>query len=326
MKATNSLGSSELAWAGSRAAMGTTPSRSYANYSAGYVFGRTGWSKSDFEDGIFYSVRFGPSYDLTPHGQRDAGSITLTRGNSEYLFESGRYRYDKSSETQYLNSAKAHSTVGFANSEEFDQISMECIRQVTAPHFDWTSLHRSLSGDGFWNRSILHLRELKCLIVIDDVVSDDELTIDQNWQLDAMSTCTTGNNSLISSSESHDYSLNFQWFSATEASIEIHSGQSEPLQGWRSVEHGVIFAAPAITSSFRGDHIRIVTILNFLENDAINSPENVRVSSNIGIDNNASSGKVDTFITVTEGPTGFDIIIPKIDELQERDPVVTRAS
>lgn len=325
MQATNSLESKELAWAGSRGLSGVPPTESYANYSAGYVFGRSGWSKENFEDGIFYSVRYGPSYSSTPHGQRDAGSITLSRGESEYLFESGRFRYDDSPQTSLLSSPKSHSTINIIDSSSTDHIPMNCINRNASELFDWTSLRRDVEGDHQWSRSVLHLRELKSLLVVDDFLSASPKSVEQYWQLAISSKYLIGKTSLVSSSDDQDHSLCLHWLSHDGASVEVVEGERSPLMGWRSIKHGEIFPSPVVRRKFFGTEMRIVTLVSFFKEDNSGLENNRIVQSNFNFDEAASKGASEGTVSIVDGLHRFDVTIPRREDLPVQGPFVTKS-
>ncbi|WP_405072299.1 hypothetical protein OG558_23340 [Kribbella sp. NBC_01510] len=68
-----------MEYAGSLGTKGTAPPWRVGIYSAGYVFGRTGWGTDatrGFAGESMYSIRFGPARAF--HGHLDHASITYT--------------------------------------------------------------------------------------------------------------------------------------------------------------------------------------------------------------------------------------------------------
>ncbi|MGP5123061.1 heparinase II/III family protein [Glutamicibacter ardleyensis] len=320
MFATTTLGNELLEYAGSRGKRGLSPDNTYKNYSAGYVFGRTGWSTSEFEKGIFYSLRYGPSFAKTPHGHRDAGTLTLTAGNAELIFESGRYRYDLSDMSKFLQSPQAHSTVGSPNGQEYDEIRSACLRSEFNDNYDWTVITKDLSGDGIWYRSVLHLRKLKALLVVDDFVHTEETVLDQYWQLGKDSTFECNGHQILSPIPDTEAKLALSWQSNSETTFSLSEGETSPLAGWRSVKHGESFAAPTLNFVYKGQSIRAAMLIGTtdLNNFSLDPVvEDSSFTTEVG-----ESGDLPWNLQATVGTQTLRLSIPAQSKLSSALPIV----
>lgn len=314
MPASNSLNSPQLEWAGSRGVTGDSPDDVYRSYGAGYTFGRSGWSPQDFADGIHYSLRHGASYSETPHGQRDSGAITLSRGNAEYLFESGRYRYDNSAESLYLNSPAAHSTIIEGNTEECDATNTNLINSHTQEQMDWTVISKVLPNSSIWVRSVLHLRNEKSLLIIDDLTGLNNELFTQHWQLANDSVVSSDGERLSIASPSREHVLNFDILSSGACNISTAFGESDPLLGWRSTKHGEIFPAHLLKVEHFGRSTRVATLVSFNDvkkialsdtNSSVSLPLSPRCKSN--------------FVLTTDSTSIF-VEVPSADDFSTKIP------
>lgn len=241
-------------------ALGSKPSETYKKYSSGYVFGRSTWELPAKSDSIFYSLRFGPSFDDTPHGQQDGGSLTLTVGDKTVLDENGRFKYQKHQNTEYLSSNWAHNSVAFASDPYDNTASTELIRSSSGPKIDLSVTRRVESGTSEWVRALYHLKEHDSLVIVDQLksCSSDKMSI--LWQL--------GNDTLLSrigdrfkiDFDDSEVSVHLQSFSTEQLEINEVYGQSNPMLGWRSFKYGTIEPSRCIKYSFTGKELNVVTV------------------------------------------------------------------
>ncbi|WP_443444779.1 heparinase II/III family protein [Glutamicibacter arilaitensis] len=326
VNASRSFGNAKLEHAGSRGLRGIPPEESYVSYDSGYTFGRTGWTSLDFEQGIFYSLRHGPAFSSTPHGHYDAGAVTFTKGNRELLFESGRFRYDKSEMSVYLKSAQAHSTVGTPNSTSFKDIDTHCIRSESNDVFDWTVITRDLASAGKWHRSVMHLRELKALLIVDDLSSPTPALLDQYWQLASDSVVEKIDNKIFARVKGSDELLAFSWLVDSESSsYTVATGDRDPLYGWRSIKHGESFPSPVIGFEHRGLSIRTAMLVGTSNGDTFNLE--FREQKNPATLSTATEEVPSPWLlTVTLGGSKVNISVPHSRRLEETSPIVSDIS
>lgn len=316
MRASNPLQNLYLEWAGSQGIKGQKPVDVYRTYRSGYTFGRSGWNSHDFSNGIFYSLRHGPSYSDTPHGQRDSGAITLSRGKSEYIFESGRYRYDSSRESSYLNSADAHSTILEANTEASDGVDTTIIKSISINEMDWTIISKILPSSSIWARSVLHLRNEKSLLIVDDLIGGTDEPLTQHWQLATDSVFAYEGHRVEVTSPSRDHAINFDILASGEYGISTACGQADPLLGWRSTKHGEIFPSQLLKVKHFGREIRVATLVSFG-----NVTNFVLCDSHSSGSKPLSSGRVGKLLLSTENST-IRIEIPAYRDFVTEDPTI----
>jgi len=98
-----------LQFAATKGAAGTPPGQRVAVYTAGYVFGRSGWgTMGSFGKMSFYSLRFGPGRLI--HGHADHMGLTYCARGRDLIVNSGHDGYDNNAYRAYLLSPEAAST------------------------------------------------------------------------------------------------------------------------------------------------------------------------------------------------------------------------
>ncbi|HEX7536581.1 MAG TPA: heparinase II/III family protein, partial [Dermatophilaceae bacterium] len=98
-------------WAGSQGAQGTPPSVNVSRYTAGYVFGRSGWGagSTPFRLESSYSLRYGPARAL--HGHYDHTSLTYVARGRDILIDGGHPGYVQNAWRTWAQSAYAHNVM-----------------------------------------------------------------------------------------------------------------------------------------------------------------------------------------------------------------------
>lgn len=252
--------SPELEYISSRGVSGFAPEPKYVSYEAGYTFGRTHWNFENNEDMMFYSLRHGPAYQDQPHADHDAGSITLTLGDREFLFESGRYQYDKHEMSRYLNSNLAHNSVVIDGDDYDPSAKTQLLASASDETSDWTLVSRQESKGSVWRRGVFHAREARLLIVVDRIDAHLPTTAHQHWQLPVdVKVVHTNNGAQIVSGDGAALSMAFA--SNINLKREVITGQEPSLLGWRSIKYGTAFPAPVLRVGGHSRAFNLITVL-----------------------------------------------------------------
>lgn len=305
--------SPELEFISSRGVSGSAPNQTYISYEAGYTFGRTHWNYENNESMMFYSLRHGPAYEDQPHADHDAGSITLTLGDRELLFESGRYQYDKHKMSRYLNSNSAHNSVVIEGDDYDARAKTLLLASVSDKNFDWTLVSRQESKGSVWRRGVFHLREARMLIVVDRIDTHLPTAAHQHWQLPTDAKVVhTNNGAKVVCSDGAALSMTFA--SNINLEREVISGQEPTLLGWRSIKYGSAFPAPILRVGGHSRAFNLITVLapsagavrdidlqfskTLLDSD-INSEKFTVVENGISINFIVSSNETDVSIELT---------------------------
>jgi Heparinase II/III-like protein len=101
----------DTAWAGSQGTQGSPPSVNVSRYTAGYVFGRSGWGagSTPFPQESFYSLRYGPGRIL--HGHQDHTSLTYVARGRDILIDGGHPGYVQNAWRTWALSDYAHNVM-----------------------------------------------------------------------------------------------------------------------------------------------------------------------------------------------------------------------
>ncbi|MDJ1370947.1 hypothetical protein C7K25_06140 [Gulosibacter molinativorax] len=141
-------------FAATRGASGPRPTENAKTFSAGYIFGRSGWGENrPFETESAYSVRFGPGRLI--HGHADNLSIRFVAHGKELIKDGGFHGYTDDENRAWLRSQSAHSTIiasrgrkkSTQNPSEVTYSRVEPDWQsytITANPFEHTYVYRSI--------------------------------------------------------------------------------------------------------------------------------------------------------------------------------------
>lgn len=277
-------------------AKGAMPTECYKKYNSGYIFGRSTWQLPTKMDSIFYSLRFGPSFDETPHGQQDGGSLTLTVGDKTVLDENGRFKYQKHENTDYLSSNKAHNSVAFSSDPYDNSSPTELIHSSSGPKMDASVTRRVESASSEWVRGLYHFREHGLLVVVDRLSpsSTDKMSI--FWQVATDAEVSKIDNSFNIGFEGSEVSVQMKSFSVDSIKINEAYGQSDPMLGWRSFKYGTIEPSRCIEYSFEGDSLTVVTM--FVTNDSSHRKDFDVTFTEGGCDISFSKNKITFFCNI----------------------------
>jgi hypothetical protein len=238
---------------------GTRPTTVYKAYQRGYVFGRSGWGRSrPFAHELFYALRFGSPLRSQIHGHEDAGALTLNADGRKLLFDAGRYRYDGSPLSGYLESRVAHNTVD-VQGVRYDGGARTAL--VTSGHtaaYDLTTVRVTALTGTTWTRTVLYSRTGRYLVVDDNLRNSRGATMVQRWNLPEIGTRTVRGSSLSVDAPGADLSM--FWVGA-KPRLSVTTGRKSPRLGWRSYRYGTAFAAPVAEARSTGRTGRFTTVI-----------------------------------------------------------------
>nr|WP_231134473.1 heparinase II/III family protein [Motilibacter deserti] len=251
-------------WAGTaaefaqtRGKSGPRPPATFAAYSGGYVFGRSGWGESrSFRNETFFSLRAGRKSGI-PHAHDDVSSVTLYAYGSPLLLDPGQWRYEYGSTRDYILSHASHNVVVvngasrvYQSTPQIEASSVNGIDLVTVTDrgYRGVTITRTLAYD----------RAEDALIVWDRLSSSSPVRASQQWllgrgkgvRLDADAAHTTGagpNVSLL--------------FTSGGAPMDVVKGSTNPRRGWNSTAYGEMAATPSLRASQTGTSLSWLTVI-----------------------------------------------------------------
>ncbi len=241
---------------------GTPPSQRIAVYSAGYVFGRSGWgTAATFGDQSFYSLRFGPGTQI--HGHADHMGLTYYSGGRNLIVDAGHYGYAETAYRDYLLSPEAASTLVMPGVPFDSSASTALIRQSIGADGQFFEFY-----DTAWNglpryRSVYVDQDPNLVLVFDR--ASGATSYQQLWHLDPGLRVTTVTRSYAIATapgtqlEIRQIALPGQVIPA--GSTQVVEGQVNPYQGW--VSHGMLqrTPAPVVTMTRTGSSAAILTLI-----------------------------------------------------------------
>lgn len=231
----------------------------YATYYNGYAFFRSGWGDTGtMNQQSHVMVRFGAG--RANHGQEDAGEVTLEDYGNKILIDSGGpYIYDDSNPyRQYFMSERANNEV------TIDQIAMRPTLwtylkgESHDANMDFVSImHLKYQGVTTWRR-VLYDRRLNVLLVDDSLVSYGPVAFRQNWHLRKDAVVHWGYGGFYTTSSGPNVTISQLIGGKTQ---EVHSGATNPIQGWVTEAMNSRYAAPVVQVKSIGRSTRYLTLI-----------------------------------------------------------------
>jgi hypothetical protein len=238
---------------------GTRPTTVYKVYKRGYVFGRSGWGASrPFADELFYALRFGAPLRSQIHGHEDAGALTLNADGRKLLFDAGRYRYDGSALSRYLESRTAHNTVDVPGARYNEGARTVLVATRRNASYDLTTVRVTALSGTTWTRTVLYSRAGRYLVVDDKLTNNRSAAMVQRWNLPEKGTRKVRGSSLSADAPGADLSM--FWVGA-KPRLSVTTGRTSPRLGWRSYSYGTAFRAPVAEARLTGRKGRFTTVI-----------------------------------------------------------------
>ena len=251
-----------LRFAASRGLSGTPPAQRVGVYTAGYVFGRSGWGTArTFGSMSFYSLRFGPGTQI--HGHADHMGLTYYARGRNLIVDSGHDGYEQNAYRSYLLSPEAASTlvlpgVPFDRSAPTTLISQHI--GATAQFYEFTDT--AFGGDTRY-RSVYVSQAPDFIAVFDRSSGAGEYQ--QLWHLDpALTVQLVGAADAIATAPGTELALlqvPLPGQDIPPGSTQVVSGQTGPYQGWVSRGQNKRVPAPVVTMTRYGPSAAMLTLI-----------------------------------------------------------------
>lgn len=264
-------------FAATKGRQGPRPEGLWAQYRAGFAFGRTGWGGElrPFEDETYYSLSYGPARDI--HGHCDGGSISLHARGSALILDPGKYNYqDEDPFRRFFVSAQAHNVVVRDGQSQTDDTPTELVQSAHTGAWDYCHLRkrmpvrvrghnrivrhlsRRFSAETDWHRRVLFVREPGFVVIEDVLRSRRSQNFEQLWHLPPGSEPAISPSGAVTRLE--DANIQIVQLAA-QATPRLVEGEADPVQGWHSPRYGERLAAPVVSWSQTGRYVRYATLL-----------------------------------------------------------------
>ncbi|MEU4294241.1 heparinase II/III family protein [Kribbella sp. NPDC026596] len=230
---TASVANTPLEYAGSLGASGIAPTERVGMFSAGYVFGRSGWGPA-FSDQASYSIRYGPARAL--HGHSDHMSVTYTAGGREVVIDGGHAGYQNDVWRTWAKSPFAHSVMTTPMSPDLNPAT-KLTRSVVTQASDFYEFS-DVPGTGISRvRAVLVLRNPDLLITLDRGSAKKAQQFQTLWHLpsDQQASVYSRTTALAQKPGDATRTILFQVPYRQDlppGAILLKQAQTAPIQGW----------------------------------------------------------------------------------------------
>ncbi|WP_020385424.1 heparinase II/III domain-containing protein [Kribbella catacumbae] len=262
--ATNPIAGTPLEYAGTRGAAGLAPATRVGVYSAGYVFGRTGWGETrPFAQESTYSIRYGASRAL--HGHSDHTAITYTSRGRDILINGGHAGYQTDAWRTWAKSQFAASAMTTPLAPETYPVTKLTRRLVNA-NSDFYEFADAPGAGISRNRAVLVLKDPDLIVSLDRASSTKAQQFQTLWHLPSDQKATVYSRTTAIGMKPGDTSrtILFQvpYRQALPAgAILIKQGQTSPIQGWHYPNIFTRNSAPTLMFARSGTSASILSVI-----------------------------------------------------------------
>ena len=251
-----------LQYAVSRGTSGSPPAQRIAVYSAGYVFGRSGWgTAATFGDQSFYSLRFGPGTEI--HGHADHMGLTYYALGRNLIVDAGHTGYEQTAYRSYLLSPEAASVLVMPGVPFDSSAPTSLIHQAIGAQGQFYEFYDTAFGGRPRYRSVYVDQDPDLVLVFDR--ASGASSYEQLWHLDpGLSVTSVTRSYAIASAPGTQLEIRqipLPGQAIPVGSTRVAEGQVHPYQGW--VSHGMLqrTRAPVVTMSRTGSSAAILTLI-----------------------------------------------------------------
>ena len=251
-----------LQYAATMGAAGAPPAQQVGVYSAGYVFGRSGWgTKLTFGSQMFYSLRFGAGTEI--HGHADHMGLTYYARGRNLIVDAGHYGYADSPYRLYLLSPEAASDLVMPGVPFNSSAPTALIRRRIGATGQFFEFHDAAFGGLSRYRSVYIGQDPDLVLVFDRAAG--ATAYQQLWHLDpGLHVTTVTSDYAIAQApgtqlEIRQIPLPGQVIPA--GSTQVTRGQTDPYQGWVSHASSQMIPASVVAVNRTGPSAAILTLI-----------------------------------------------------------------
>ncbi|TCC39674.1 heparinase II/III domain-containing protein [Kribbella sindirgiensis] len=255
-----------LQFAGSKGTAGTMPLWRVGVYSAGYVFGRTGWGSDPargFAGESTYSIRYGPGRAF--HGHLDHTGITYTARGRDILVDGGYAAYNAGAYRTWSVGPSAHSVMTTPMSTYLNPVTRLTAYSVKANAESY--VFADAPGSGISRvRSVLVLKDPDLLVVWDRASAKTAQAFQTLWHLppDQRASVYSRTTAVAMAAGDTSKTILFQvpFKQALPAgALLVKQAQTNPIQGWHYPSSYVRKSAPTLMMARSGTTASILSFI-----------------------------------------------------------------
>jgi hypothetical protein len=266
LQATYPWSGTPMEYAGSLGTRGGVPPWRVGVYSAGYVFGRTGWGTDPargFRGESAYSIRYGPARAF--HGHLDHTSITYTARGRDIVVDGGYAAYNAGAYRTWAVSPAAHSVLTTPTTPYLNPVTRLTAYSVRSNAESYSFADAPGSGISRVRR-VLVLKDPDLLVTWDTASARTAQAFQTLWHLpsDQRATVISRTTAAAIAPGDRTRTVLFQvpFKQALPAgSTLVKQGQTSPIQGWTYPSIFVRKSAPTIMMARSG---KTASILSFV--------------------------------------------------------------
>ena len=261
---TTPVAGTPLEYAGTRGAAGTPLAQRVGIYSAGYVFGRSGWGQtSSFAAESTYSIRFGPARQF--HGHSDHMSVTYTARGRDIVIDSGHSGYKNDVWRAWLKSPSAHSSMTTPMSA--DRLpATKLTRYALKSNSDFYEFS-DVPGAGINRvRAVLVLKNPDLLVTLDRGSAKTAQQFQTLWHLPSDQVAKVVSRTTAVAMRPGDttrtvlFQVPFRQ-ALPRGAILLKQGQTRPIQGWHYPKITIRRSAPTLIFARSGYSASILSFV-----------------------------------------------------------------
>jgi hypothetical protein len=255
-----------MEYAGSRGTKGTAPPWRVGIYSAGFVFGRTGWGTDPargFAGESTYSIRFGPGRAF--HGHFDHTSVTYTARGRDIVIDGGYAAYSAGVWRTWVMSPSAHSVMTTPLAKGLNPATRLTASSVKANAESYQFTDVPASGISRV-RSVLVLKDPDLMVTWDRASATTAQSFQTLWHLPPDQRATVYSRSTAVAMAPGDstktvlFQVPFKQALPAGATL-VKQAQTNPIQGWYYPSSYVRKSAPTVMLARGG---KTASILSFV--------------------------------------------------------------
>jgi len=251
-----------LEYAGSQGASGVAPTERTGVYSAGYVFGRSGWGPT-FADQASYSIRYGPARAM--HGHSDHTSVTYMARGRDILVDGGHAGYQNDVWRTWAKSPFAHNEMTTPLSPDLNPATKltRSAQNATSDFYEFSDV----PGTGISRvRAVLVLRNPDLLVTLDRGSSKTAQQFQTLWHLPADQTASVYSRTTALAQKPGDttrtvlFQIPFRQ-ELPRGAILLKQAQTNPIQGWYYPNITTRQSAPTLMFARSGTSASILSFI-----------------------------------------------------------------
>jgi hypothetical protein len=254
-----------LRYVATRGAAGSPPAQRVAVYSAGYVFGRSGWGTArPFAAESFYSLRFGRGRQV--HGHQDHMSLTYYARGRNLIVDGGHTGYEETPYRAYLRSPEAHNVLVLPGVRFSGTARTNVTRRVAGRNGEFFALTDTAYGGRRRDRGVYFAQRPDLILVFDRAAGGAGYqSYRQLWHLDpGLEVTTVRDTHVVAAAPGARLEVRripLPGRPIPPASTKVIRGRTDPYQGWVSRAMLERTPAPVISMTDTGSSVAMLTLI-----------------------------------------------------------------